>query len=492
MFNIGVGHTQTGEEGKWSAMLRSSALITAGMLVLVVVGMILAALLGGELGTLGRYAAGAVLFACMIAIIVILRWDELAATAVLAVQLYVDFYLGLHIISQVMILLLLVVYYLARSPQRPWIRPYALWLWVLFLALAIFPAIRGATNAYNAATYYPNIIFGALSAFWLGSVIARDTTSVGRFFKILAAFSTCLAGITLIQAMTGTLLFGSSDFEQILVAPGISASRLGSFFFDPNWNGTFFAMMIFIPLGLFFKSQFFLEKVLYLAEMLIMLPALLFTYSIGAWVSAIVGAIVFTVLVGRVSYWIWISLIVTAIITALLALFPSEVTFLLRHASDPSEVSLRIGAWQTALRVIQASPLTGVGLGLDVYLQRSNPYRVPAQYVPLAHPHNSYLELAAMAGIPLLITFVALILFVFWQALCNWAQADPRNRCLFSAGIVTVIALSVNSVSINGWTLPPLAATGWLILGVISSPLLRKKHPGEKAEESNPISQKSQ
>jgi hypothetical protein len=43
---------------------------------------------------------------------------------------------------------------------------------------------------------------------------------------------------------------------------------------------------------------------------------------------------------------------------------------------------------------------------------------------------------------------------------------------LIGAGIAAVITLCVNSFGNQGWTLPPLAATGWLILGTISSPLL--------------------
>ena len=64
--------------------------------------------------------------ALIIAIIVILRQDEIAATLVIAVQLYIDSYLGFHVVSQVMALALLAVFFLARSPQHPWVEPRAL------------------------------------------------------------------------------------------------------------------------------------------------------------------------------------------------------------------------------------------------------------------------------------------------------------------------------------------------------------------------------
>lgn len=88
-----------------------------------------------------------------------------------------------------------------------------------------------------------------------------------------------------------------------------------------------------------------------------------------------------------------------------------------------------------------------------------------------------------MGGLPVFIIFMALMLFALCLAMRNWRLVDVRTRSLLGGGIAAVIALSINSVSINGWTLPPLAAIGWLILGVISSPLLAKSLSSEVTQE---------
>jgi O-antigen ligase len=490
MIRSDIGSRPTTRDSTWSSVLPSLALALAGMLALVLGGVGLAALLSGRLGTLGMYAAIALIGVGSMAIVLLLRQDELAVTLVLAVHLYVDWYWGLHIVSVTMALTLLVIFFLARSPRHPWAEPHALWLWVIYLALALFPAIRGATNAYDTAFYYPNIMVGALILFWLGTVIARDAASVRRFFTVLAAFGTLLAVVALIQIVTGKLLLGSSRFDSFLtrvsnfdVYQDPSAHRLGSFFVDPNWSGTCFAMLLCIPLGLYASSTSIAKKVFYLGQTLMMLPPLLFTYSIGAWISAAAGVAAFAVLVGRMSSRIQLCLFLALAAGVLLLGFPSQVNLLLQRASDPSELLLRTGAWQTGLRVIEAFPLTGIGLGFDTYQQRAEPYRVAAQRIPLAHPHNSYLELGAMAGLPVLLVFVALLLFALWLAVRNRALADVSTRSLLGAGIAAVIALSVNSWSINAWTLPPLAAMGWLILGVLSSPALRKSLVQGKTQE---------
>ena len=72
----------------------------------------------------------------------------------------------------------------------------------------------------------------------------------------------------------------------------------------------------------------------------------------------------------------------------------------------------------------------------------------------------------------------------------NWVLVDKDTRPLLCGGIAAIVALSLNSFSINGWTLPPLAAIGWIILGVISSPLLAKSLKSERQKSKNRVSTK--
>lgn len=460
-------------------------------LFLPIIGIVLALLLAIVFGTDSPSIYLAITVAMGLLLALFFRQNELAVMALIAVHLYVDWYLGLHIVSVSAAVLLLFIFFLTRSPEHPWVEPCALWLWALFLVFAIYPAIRGAATLYDTAFYYPNVIFGAFIMFWVGSVLARDYAAIRRFFKICAAFGTLIAIHTIILSTTGTFLFASSHYDAFLASVsnydllGSGTQRVASFFVDPNWNGTFLATMLFIALGLLVSRSSWLEKVLYLGETFLILPALLFTYSNGAWIGVFGGVVAFVLLVGSARYRLLLSFLIVAAALLLTIYFPDQLNLQLQHAARNEELSLRLGAWQTAIQVIKAYPLMGVGLGLHVYLERADPYRVPAQFAPLAHPHNSYLELGAMGGLPLLFAFIALLSFALWLALRNWALMDERTRPLFGGGIAAIIALSVNSFSINGWTLPPLAATGWLILGILSSPLIARSLKREKANEKS-------
>lgn len=460
--------------------IKESKMVQVGTLLVLCGGLGLGlAMMGGKLGTRDIYLWGCVIGVAILAVIIMFRYDEFIVGLLVAIHIYVDWYIALYVVALGIALILLLCFYLTRSARHPWVEPRAIWLWGLLLLLTIVPAMRGATNLYDATYYYPNLIVGTLVICWLGSVTCRNETALRRLYLIVTVIGALVAVHTIIQEVTGIFLFASSHYDAFLDSvanyqiTGSDTHRVGSFFVDPNWDGTFLAMMLCLALGLFVDCRSLLGKVFYLAEIALIVPAIVFTFSTGALVGICAGVVTFFLFVGQSLYRIVLPVLIAALVIALVLLLPADILLQIQHASGPEEVLLRAGAWNTALRVIEAFPLTGVGLGLYTYLTSSAPYRVPAQTIPLAHPHNSYLELAAMAGIPVLLVFIALLGFGLRAALDNWLAADRRTRSLIAGGMAAVIALSVNSLSINGWTLPPLAATGWLILGAIASPLLK-------------------
>lgn len=414
--------------------------------------------------------------------LIAMREYELAAAFCVVVEVYVDWYLGTRYIALGLILVLLLVYYRNRSPQRIWVFPRMQGLWLLLLLLAVFPALRGYTLS-EGPTYYLTILLAAFLAFWLGNVLAQNTERVYRFFSILSALSTALALITLIQALTGKLLFYSPRYEQFYkldgyfeLSTGSSIYRIGGLLVNPDWNGAFLAIVVFIPLSLFFVSSTQRAKALYIVEVLLILLALLTTYTTGAWLAVIVAFFVFLTLLGNMRSRLILLGLLGLGSAAVLIFFHTQLVHQLQHSTTVSDSMIRVVAWQTGLRVIKAFPLTGVGLGQHTYLHRMLPYHVPGKYYrALGTPQDSFLEVTAMGGLPLGIVFLALLSLAVWWACRNWVRAENKTRTLLAGGIASAIALTVNSIGNQGWTVAVLAATAWLILGVVSSPLFTGK-----------------
>ncbi len=440
-----------------------------------------ALLTGIAIGTSNPTYVFAAAGALVVAIMFVLRLDESIVALVVAVHILVDSYLGLatYQIALLMALALLVVCYFGRSEDRPWTRPRMLWLWLVFLALTLIPMYEGgAFSLTNSLGYYLEVVLSPFIMFWLGNIIAKDTSAIRRVFQALALMAAIFALHTIIEATTGKFLFESARAQANLLQNSnfqlqAGVSRAGSFFGNPNGNGAFLATSFFLPLALFIDSTRFWAKVLHLMEMLAILLALMFTYSNGSWIAALAGVLIFLFLVGRMRYSVLLTLLIVSLTGIALIFFPARIAIQLAHAKDQGDLSLHLGAWATAFRVLMAYPLFGVGLGNQAYLALAEPYRVSAQTKPLAEPDNSYLQWGAIAGIPTMLIFLVLLGLVFWFAWRNWLAVDARYRVLFAGGICALIALSVDSLTVDGWTSPiDVQFLGWLIAGVIATPLI--------------------
>lgn len=464
----------------WETIKEKISLSSILLILVVLAAFPLGIALSRFNATYSFVAAGAM----AVGIIALLRYDELMLALIIAVRVLADWYLGYRLIALLMAIIYLVVCYFGRSTDRPWVKPRMVWLWVVFLLLTIYPAVKGALDLYDADTYYPSFVLSAFIMFWLGNIVARNISSMKRVFQWLAIFAALIAIHTIIEAITGKFLFLTSRAQvnivqdgnyQLIQNIGGSISRAGSFLGHPNDNGAFLTFSFFLALGLFIESKQFWAKIFYLVEIGLILLALMFTYSSGSWVAVLVGILAFLILTGRMSYSILLAVFIAMLTVIVFTIFPSQLALQLSHLTANNESSVHVGAWQTAIRVTATSPLFGVGLGGNAYLNASIPVMVPAQLAPLLEPDNTYLEWAAMAGIPVLIVFLLMLGYVFWSSLRIWLSIDSRYRPLLGGGIAALVAISVNSLSVAAWTGPDgMASLGWLVAGLVTSPLLEQ------------------
>lgn len=461
--------------GARGSILPASLLFLAG-------AVIIALILGGIVGSLSIDITGIILGVLVMAFILFLRQNELAIAFTMVASICFDWYLGTHFVALGTAALLLFILYLTRSSTHPWVVPRPLLLWLLFLGVCIIPAIRGATDTYNLAYYYPNIILSSFAVCWLGSLIARDVHSLRKLFIVVSIIASLIAIHIILEGVTGKLIFGTPNVENFLqnkenyhLFGSDDVYRIGSFFIQPDASSAFVAMMIFIPLGLFVESTSLLKRVFYLVEIALLIVALLFTYSTAAFLAVSVGVIAFMLLTGSLRHSVLMVLGIAVAVVATSLLFPVQVHLLFVHSSNPIDLMQRQGLWETAWQITLAFPFTGIGLSRLTYQVTVEHFRVATASISINNPHNSYLELSALGGIPVLAVFLALLTFCLWYALRNWYSVEGKQRGLFGGGIAAICVLIINSWSFGAWTLPPLAVSAWLIFGAIASPLIIRK-----------------
>lgn len=461
-------------------------------------GALVAAVAGGVLvsaaGQSSPAAAVAIPLAFGVILLYLSRHYLEVAVVITTAAIFLDFYQivapPLHepVIWLLLAAALVAVMFLAQSHTWLWVRVPHLWLWMLLLVVAGLAVPRGQLTA--TASYYVTVFINGLLMYVIGVQVVRGGGDLRRLLGALATLSAFIAAHSIVQGLTGQFLFATQHLQDYLGSKagfhlaGTTVNRAGSFFQNPDWNGAFLAMMLFVPLGMATSAQSRAGRAVFVAFCVLDVLGLLFTFSAAAWVAAVCGVLLYVAVFVPRRYRAGALAAIGSLLAAIAIVFSVQVRLLLAHASAQNEYTLRLGAWLTALRAIGAHPLTGLGMAQTIYLNASKPYRVAWETTLLAHPHNSYLELAAFAGLPVLAAFLALLAAELRTALATYRAAPPEVRPLIGGVLAAQCTFCVNSIAINGWTLPVLAALGWLLLGAISSPLLRSVQPRVLAEGS--------
>lgn len=452
-------------------------LLWAGLPVALVVGLLL-----GLFSSFAVVAFAAGLL--VLAYLFLLEQRALLAVVIVCAGLLVDFFqlfplpLNFPALATGLALLFLGASFLWQSASRPWIRVPHLGWWIAILVLTFPQAIRGGLEV-NGGIYYVQVFLNALLLYMVGVQVARDVSQLRRLFSILAGFATLIAIHSILQARTGNVLHPTHFWDTYMASvhyfrlSGSQSIRAGSFFLNPDSDGTFLAIMLFLPIALLVEAPSRLLKALYAAEALLILLGLFFTYSLISLAAVGVGALLFIVLVAKGRYRFYALGLIGVLVLAIAVALPELVHLLASRSSGATqEISLRLGSWETALRVILAYPFTGLGFGFHAYLDGAEPFRSPLQYTTLSHPHDSFLEFAALAGIPVLLLMLVLLAKSFWRAFKNYRAGERSQRILIGGGITALAVMTLNSFASNSWTLAPLVLIGWLLFGALCSPAL--------------------
>lgn len=170
------------------------------------------------------------------------------------------------------------------------------------------------------------------------------------------------------------VLISVGGFIQLILLPDLSIldpslgwdphmNRLASTFYDPNFVGAYLTLC----LTLIFNRWFDLKKLKfdrYLAIFLVLVPALVLTFSRSSWLMFGVVVLVYGLLRSR-------KLLLLAGLIAFLAYFAvPRIQTRISGVTDPADsASYRLVSWQHTLEIIKDNILLGVGFNTYRYAQ---------------------------------------------------------------------------------------------------------------------------
>lgn len=273
--------------------------------------------------------------------------------------------------------------------------------------------------------------------------------------------------------------------------------RVNASFTDVNAFGSYLAGTIVVTLGLAAAARG-RARAGWAAAALVMVAAAIFTASRMAWVAMVVGGLVYLVLADRAGAWArpmpWktrrgrrmLAVAALAAAAGLAGLTGYATSVDARHVQQRSYLDTvlstlnlrvapadklkgRLPLWVAACHMIEARPLTGIGLGR--YYKDVSAYAPPDArlILPQENAHDYFLQLAAEAGLPTLAAWLAAIVTAVaasWRAL---GPADPRLGHVVCGGIGGLTAFLLTCLTGHPLLLREGQYAFWMLLAVAGS-----------------------
>lgn len=256
-----------------------------------------------------------------------------------------------------------------------------------------------------------------------------------HFFLIFVKF---IFWLSTIASIFGLLLFlsGAAPVE------GRYSGYTVSFSVHPNYISGFYLIGIFTSVYYFLtnKGNWKIEvKALVSAATFLQVMALLFTFSRGAILGLVIGAIVFMALYFRHKFLVIFPVIVLIIASYLINFFVAK-----GFASFISRFALLIPAYYMVSENVSRL-LFGFGYSdtFEVYSKYRLLYLV---FEPVNNPHNSYVSLLLMVGLILFLLIMIIISILMLKTIRAYLKTnDSKEKLLFLFLISIVTAILIHS-----------------------------------------------
>lgn len=252
--------------------------------------------------------------------------------------------------------------------------------------------------------------------------------------------------------------------------------RVNSVFWDPSVYGRFLVVAIVPSVVLLVRKRVRALTPVVVAAIAVLWLGLLISFSQSSF-AALLVAVVGAAFVA----WRWRALVAVAVAVAVLAGIavsaPTLRHSIQHHTSSGlnSATSGRFSLVANGVRIAQAHPLTGVGVGgfKRAYAERVQRFKSKAPKT--AASHNTPVTVAAEAGLVGLALFVALVGALLWQAFRRTTSA------LALAAGLALAAILCHSLFYNDFFEDP---TTWGLVGLIA--LATAARPAPAVDETPP------
>lgn len=332
-------------------------------------------------------------------------------------------------------------------------------LMLLYLMGGIISA--GGLSSLASAGMYIILMMGYFLVVNLMRTREWVTRCIGT--AVLSGTASCLVGVA--QIFVGEQNASWLDVSRFSDIP----TRIVGSFGNPNVFAEYLLLLIPFAVAFAFARGDIRRSVGYGLSLIVMIVCLVFTFSRGAWLGFLLGAVLFSLVSSKKSV---IGLLGVGLALPLLSWgIPDAIMTRFLSIGDLAESSnsYRISAWKGVIQMLKETGFCGIGVGSEAF-DSIYPRYAYAGIENLEHSHSLYLQLLVELGIPGLLVF-AMIIFLFiqngFEYLLKIKSAEGKR--LVGAAMASLASLLVMAFTDHIWYHYGVFMAFWTMLAVVGA-----------------------
>lgn len=242
-------------------------------------------------------------------------------------------------------------------------------------------------------------------------------------------------------------------------------SRVIGPFDNPNVFGEYIVLLLPLAIAVAFRLRGKLQ-LLGAGAACTMTLALIYTWSRGAWLAAILSVGVFLLLYSSAFLKLVLPVLLIAPFTP--AVLPASILNRLMSIGDMADTSTayRVSIWTASVRMIKSMFLSGIGTGSDVFLTVYPMFALSGASYAL-HAHNLFLQITIEMGFVGIAVFLVMLWLFFRTVLsCYYTVKQRDTSTLVMALGMGVLALLFQGLTDYVWFNYRVMLMFWLAVGL--------------------------
>jgi len=323
---------------------------------------------------------------------------------------------------------------------------------LLIIAISVyFTGYSAALQQMNAIIFFAGVLLGRGASVLFSGKLEREERNVENQKSVIQIF---LNGLVMLLAFSA--LWHIDTSTNVYHGP-----RWMGIWNNPNTYGMLMGVGLLLAIELFTKKQkegFRINKLLPVALLVsggLTAAGLIFSYSRGAWLGAVVGMLYLAKAHGKFKWFFILPgiLIVAAVVYFFWGATADDAPWYLKRAdlSRPS-AQHRVAAWKAGFEIMRDHPF-GVGWNKAVDIYKKS--YLPPENGATAITTNDYLMMGTQLGLPALFCFIAYIYSKFKPNAADSLQVACR-----AGAVVLLVAFWFD----GGLFDLPTATVFWILL----------------------------